>query len=94
MAGFFLVDLYSFWQYNIHMNKYLNHLQWAGVVCILLGHSLNALGNADPYNIIAFLLGMVFFVTWAILVKNTAQIVVNVVSMLISCFGLYRAFFG
>ena len=89
-----MVDLYSFWLYNIDMNKYLNHLQWAGVVCILLGHSLNAMGNADPYNIIAFLLGMMFFIVWAIVVRNTAQIVVNFVSILISFFGLYRAFFG
>jgi hypothetical protein len=75
------------------MNKYLNHLQWAGVVCILAGHSLNAIG-ADPYNIIAFLVGMFFFIIWAVLVRNTAQIFVNFVSILISFFGLYRAFFG
>jgi hypothetical protein len=74
------------------MIRYLNHLQWAGVVCILTGHVLNAVGNADPYNIIAFLFGMLFFITWAVLVKNTAQIFVNFVSMLISLFGLVRAF--
>ena len=76
------------------MNKYLNHIQWAGVVCILTGHVFNAMGNMDPYNIIVFLLGMFFFITWAVLVKNVAQIFVNFVSMLISFFGLYRAFFG
>ena len=76
------------------MKRYLDHLQWAGVVCILTGHALNAMGNMDPYNIIAFLLGMLFFITWAVLVKNVAQIFVNFVSMLISFFGLYRAFFG
>jgi hypothetical protein len=79
---------------NKTLNKYLDHLQWAGVVCILAGHSLNAMGNADPYNIIAFLIGMFFFITWAVIVKNPAQIVVNFVSILISFFGLYRAFFG
>jgi hypothetical protein len=94
MAGFFLVDHYSFWLYNIHMNKYLNHLQWAGVVCILSGHVMNAMGNMDPYNIITFLMGMLFFSTWAILVRNTAQIVVNFASILISFFGLYRAYLG
>lgn len=76
------------------MTKYLNHLQWAGVVCILAGHALNAVGNMDPYNIVAFLFGMFFFITWAILVKNTAQIFVNFVSILISMFGMYRAIIG
>jgi hypothetical protein len=75
------------------MDKYLNHLQWAGVVCILTGHGLNAVGGMDPCNIIAFFFGMLFFITWAVLVKNTAQIFVNFVSILISMLGLYRAFF-
>jgi hypothetical protein len=76
------------------LKKYLNHLQWTGVVFILAGHVLNAMGNMDPWNIITFLLGMICFITWAVLVKNTAQIFVNFVSMLISLFGLYRAFWG
>ena len=76
------------------MKRYLEHLQWAGVVCILAGHGLNARGNMDPYNILAFLLGMFFFITWAVLVRNTAQIVVNFASILISFFGLYRAYLG
>jgi hypothetical protein len=76
------------------INKHLDTLQWLGVACILVGHACNAAGNMDPYNIIAFLFGMGFFITWAILVKNKAQIFVNFVSILISIFGLSRAFFG
>lgn len=76
------------------IKKHLDTLQWAGVVCILAGHALNAVGGMDPWNIIAFLFGMFFFITWAILVRNAAQIFVNFVSILISFFGLYRAFFG
>lgn len=74
------------------IKKHLDTLQWAGVACILVGHSLNAYGGMDPYNIVAFLFGMAFFITWAILVKNTAQVFVNFVSILISFVGLFRAF--
>jgi hypothetical protein len=76
------------------MKNYLDHLQWAGVVCILAGHVMNAMGNMDPYNILAFLFGMGFFITWAVLVKNKAQVFVNFVSILISLIGLGRAYFG
>jgi hypothetical protein len=46
----------------------------------------------DPYNIIAFSFGTVFFLTWAYRVRNNAQVVVNVVSAGICMLGLYRAF--
>jgi hypothetical protein len=74
------------------MNKTNDILQWSGVFFIVLGHSLNAMGNMDPYNIIAFTFGTILFLTWAYRVRNTAQVVVNVVSMLICGLGLYRAF--
>jgi hypothetical protein len=68
-----------------------NILQWAGVVFIVAGHILNSMGNMDPYNIIAFSFGTVFFLTWAYRVHNNAQVVVNVVSVVICLLGLYRA---
>jgi hypothetical protein len=40
------------------------------------------------------LFGMGFFITWAVLVKNKAQVFVNFVSILISLIGLGRAYFG
>lgn len=67
-------------------------IQWFGVVFIVLGHSLNSMGNMDPYNIIAFSLGTILFLTWAYRVRNNAQVVVNVVSVVICGLGLYRAF--
>lgn len=67
-------------------------IQWLGVIFIVLGHSLNAIGNMDPYNIIAFFIGTILFLTWAYRVRNNAQIVVNVVSTGICLLGLYRAF--
>ncbi len=80
-----------FWAYNVYMNKTNDILQWTGVVFIVLGHSLNAIGNMDPYNIIAFTFGTIAFLSWAYRVRNNAQVVVNVVSILICILGLVRA---
>ena len=68
-------------------------LQWAGAVLIIAGHSLNAVGPAAyPYNILAFLLGTVMFLAWAVRVANRPQITVNVVSVAIGAAGMIRAF--
>ena len=68
-------------------------LQWAGAVLIIAGHSLNAVGPAVyPYNILAFLLGTVMFLAWAVRVANRPQITVNVVSVAIGAAGMIRAF--
>jgi hypothetical protein len=74
------------------MNRTNDIIQWLGVVFIVLGHALNAMGNMDPYNILAFSVGTILFLTWAYRVRNNAQVVVNVVSVGICALGLYRAF--
>jgi len=66
-------------------------LQWGGVVFVIAGHLLNAMGNMDPYNIIAFAFGTIFFLIWALRVRNNPQILVNVVSIVICASGLFRA---
>ena len=66
-------------------------LQWVGAVFIIAGHVLNAMG-ADGWNILAFTLGTVAFMTWAIRVANTPQTIVNVVAITTCFVGLYRAF--
>ena len=66
-------------------------LQWLGAVFIIAGHVLNAMG-VDGYNILAFTLGTVAFMTWAIRVANTPQTIVNVVAITTCAVGLYRAF--
>ena len=67
-------------------------LQWIGAVFIIVGHICNAIGpNAHPYNIVAFTLGTVAFLAWASRVKNSPQIVVNVVSMVTCFIGLVNA---
>lgn len=66
-------------------------LQWVGAVFIIAGHVLNAMG-ADGWNILAFTLGTVAFMTWAIRVANTPQTIVNVVAITTCAVGLFRAF--
>jgi hypothetical protein len=68
-------------------------LQWAGAVFIIGGHSLNAVGPAVyPYNILAFLVGTLLFLTWSFRVANKPQAIVNIVSMLIGITGIVRSF--
>jgi len=75
------------------MNKTNELIQWIGAVAIIAGHSLNAMGPAVyPYNIIAFFIGTIFFMAWSIRVVNRPQLLVNVISLSIGFFGLYKAF--
>lgn len=68
-------------------------LQWVGAVCIIAGHSLNAVGpEAYPYNVLAFFVGTVAFLAWACRVVNKPQMTVNMVSIVIGLVGLYKAF--
>ena len=68
-------------------------LQWTGAVFIIAGHSLNALGPAAyPYNIVAFFLGTILFMSWSIRVANKPQLLVNIVALAIGLTGLVKAF--
>jgi len=67
-------------------------LQWIGAVFIIAGHALNAMGpEVYPYNIIAFAIGTIMFLTWAALERNKPQTLVNAVSLSIGLVGLYKA---
>ena len=69
-------------------------LQWTGAVAIICGHVLNTLGSQyhqDLWNIVAFAVGTVCFLAWAVRVANKPQAVVNVVSLAIGLVGLYKA---
>ena len=72
-------------------------IQWIGAVAIITGHVSNTLieygYNIRPWNIVAFGIGTIAFLTWAIRVKNNAQSLVNLVSMGVCGLGLYKAFF-
>ncbi len=68
-------------------------LQWSGAVAIIAGHVLNAVGpSVYPWNILAFAVGTVLFLAWAIRVTNKPQMLVNVVALVIGLVGLFTAF--
>jgi hypothetical protein len=75
------------------MTKLNDALQWLGAGFIILGHIFNSIGPATyPWNIVVFAIGTILFLTWAVRVSNKPQAVVNIVSLLIGLFGLYKAF--
>jgi hypothetical protein len=72
--------------------KFNETLQWVGAVWIIAGHSLNAAGPAVyPYNILAFFVGTIFFLYWTVRVANLPQMLVNIIAIAISGFGLFKA---
>lgn len=72
--------------------KFNEALQWVGAVWIIAGHSLNAAGPAVyPYNILAFFVGTIFFLYWTVRVANLPQMLVNIIAIAISGFGLFKA---
>jgi hypothetical protein len=74
------------------MNKTNEALQWIGAVAIIAGHLLNAAGpELYPYNILAFVLGTIFFLAWAFRVGNRPQLLVNLVAITIGAVGLFKA---
>ena len=73
--------------------KLNDSLQWIGAVFIIIGHICNSIGpNAYPYNIVAFTLGPIAFMSWTIRVKNRPQFIVNVVAIVTCLLGLVNAY--
>lgn len=76
--------------------KFDQVIQWVGAIAIVSGHTLNTLieynFSVRPWNILSFSLGTIAFLIWALRVRNSPQILVNIVSMTICALGLYRAF--
>lgn len=68
-----------------------NVIQWAGTACFLCMYALMSL-NLYPWNIVAGVLGGICYLTWSIRVRNTPQLVTNVVSIAICLVGLFKAF--
>lgn len=76
----------------MNKNQRINEaLQWVGAVFIILGHVLNAVGNQDPWNIVAFFLGTIAFLAWTIRVGNRPQGLVNIIAITTCLLGLFRA---
>ena len=69
-------------------------LQWTGAFFITAGHVLNTMGSAyhkDVWNIAAFAVGTLLFLTWTIRVANKPQMAVNVAALATMVVGLFRA---
>ena len=76
------------------MNKTNEVLQWAGAFFIGAGHVLNTLGaewHMDFWNILAFALGTILFLTWTIRVANRPQMAVNILALATMAVGLGKA---
>ena len=68
-------------------------LQWSGALFVIIGHVFNSIGpSVYPYNIVAFTLGTIMFLTWTIRVKNNPQLVVNIVAIVTCLIGLVKAY--
>ena len=68
-------------------------LQWAGAFFIGAGHVFNTLGSAyhkDFWNIAAFAVGTVLFLTWTIRAANKPQMAVNIVALATMAVGLFK----
>jgi len=88
-----VVDILDNLQYNKHMMKTDDILQWTGAAAIIAMHVLNAMGpEAYPWNIVAAFIGTVAFLAWTVRVRNLPQFTVNLVALAIGFVGLYKAF--
>jgi hypothetical protein len=65
----------------------LTLLKWLGTGFTILGALLTSLGTYDPYNVLAFNLGAVFWLWAAIQMREASLITVNAVLLTIYLFG-------
>jgi hypothetical protein len=66
----------------------LTALKWLGTGFTILGALLTSLGNWDPYNVVAFNLGAIFWLWAAIRMREASLITVNAVLLTIYAFGV------
>jgi hypothetical protein len=67
-------------------------LQWFGAASFIGAQIITSLFPLlYPYNIVLFTLGGLSFLTWAIMVENKPQIMVNIVGLIICAGGLLKA---
>ena len=69
-----------------------NAIQWAGTVCLLAMYVLMSFfPHLHPYNIVAGVAGGALYLVWTLRVRNTPQLIVNLVAIAIGLAGLYKA---
>ena len=72
------------------MNKTNDFLKWSATVVTLLGAVLTSL-NVYPWNVVAFNLGSILWLIFAVRIKESSLIVVNTGLLLVYVFGLLKA---
>jgi hypothetical protein len=69
-----------------------NILQWAGTTALLCMYILMSFyPHLHPWNIVCGVLGGLLYLAWCIRVRNSPQLVVNLVAIAIGLAGLYKA---
>lgn len=65
----------------------LTLLKWLGTAFTILGALLTSLEGYDPYNVLAFNLGAIFWLWASVLMKDAALMAVNASLLTIYVFG-------
>lgn len=71
------------------MNKTNNFLKWSATAVTILGAVLTSL-NVYPWNVVAFNLGSIIWLIFAVRIKESSLIVVNTGLLLVYVFGLLK----
>ena len=72
------------------MNKINDFLKWSATAVTILGAVLTSL-NVYPWNVVAFNLGSILWLIFAVRIKENSLIVVNTGLLLVYVFGLLKA---
>jgi hypothetical protein len=65
----------------------LNTLKWLGTAFTILGAVLTSLGTFDPWNVLAFNLGAIFWLWASIRMQDAALMAVNAALLTIYAMG-------
>lgn len=67
-------------------------IQWAGTACFMVMYSLMSFfPDLHPWNIVAGAMGGALYLVWSLRVKNSPQMITNLVGIAICLVGLFRA---
>lgn len=74
------------------MNNTNNILQWLGTAALMVMYVIMSFfPEQRPWNLVAGLVGGSCFLLWTIRVKNTPQMIINLIGVLVCAAGIYTA---